>query len=136
MSRGCIGLLASLSVALGCGGQILGDDGGGSDATADAPAPPLVDASEPIDVKAPSCTPAIMGEAGTQTGCVVGTTTEWSCNGTAYFVNCECPAAVCQCFSHNDLTDASSGSQPTYDGCPSCASTWQDLAKLCGFPSN
>jgi hypothetical protein len=132
-------LVASVFVAA-CGGQILGSDGGtpgndgstnpppGSDAS--PPPPPTADATPPP----PLCTPMSgSGTVGSNGDCTVDEA--WSCGDVKYTVDCSCPAKQCTCSQYT--SNGGSGTMvPYYNGCPSCMYNGQQLAQLCGFPSN
>jgi hypothetical protein len=138
-------LLVSLFAAA-CGGQILGGDAGPSGGDGSTPGsdgsthpPPGVDASPPPPPSSdaappPLCSPMSGGGTTSTNGdCTVNES--WSCGATKYAVDCSCPAKQCTCSQYTS-NGGSGTTVPYYNGCPSCAYSGQQLAQLCGFPSN
>jgi len=142
MSRTSFGGLCALFALVGCGGQILGADGGTSNGDGstsptpttsskpDAGSPPVYDAGQPPA----QCTPMQGGGTTSANGdCTVNAA--WACGDTKYSVDCSCPAKQCTCSQYT--ANGGSGTMvPYYNGCPACTYSGQQLAQLCGFPAN
>jgi hypothetical protein len=135
-------LVASL-FTVACGGQILGGDAGTSGADggdASTHPPPGLDASPPpptadaMPPPPPLCSPMTGGGTTSTNGdCTVNES--WSCGAVQYQVDCSCPAKQCTC-SQTTSNGGSGTMVPYSNGCPSCVYSGQQLAQLCGFPSN
>jgi len=145
MSRVRTVLFFGSIVAVACGGQILGADGGISNPDGSTNPPPTTSTSTPDAAPPPppfdggqppppqQCTP-MAGGVGIDPngGCTV--TEDWSCGSTKYSVNCTCPTKQCTCSQYT--SNGGSGTViPYYNGCPSCTYSGAQLAQLCGFPS-
>ena len=144
MTRTRTVLFVAMSFAGACGGQILGADGGISNPDGSTNPPPTT-SSKPDAAPPPSfdggqpppptqCTPMTGGGTTSSNGdCTV--TEDWSCGATKYSVNCTCPTKQCTCSQYT--ANGGSGTMiPYYNGCPACSYSGQQLAQLCGFPSN
>ncbi|HSQ62377.1 MAG TPA: hypothetical protein VLM85_04160 [Polyangiaceae bacterium] len=130
-------------MAVACGGQILGADGGTSNGDGstnptptssskpDGSAPPVYDAGQPPPSQ---CTP-MSGSGSTSSNGDCSVTEDWSCGATKYSVTCTCPAKQCTC-SQYTANGGSGTTVPYYNGCGACGITGSQLAQYCGFPSN
>ncbi len=131
--------LVLLGIVLGfaaCGGKVEGDDSGtgpGSDAGTGLDAVAKKDAISTSDVgpPTPSCTPIqSQGAVGTNGECQISDL--WSCGDTKYSIQCNCPAATCDCTEQT----ANGGGGTTVSAvgvCPACSDS-ASLPALCGFP--
>ncbi len=129
MSRAGKLLFFGALIVLGCGGQVIGADGGtGGDSST---VPPTASSTVPPPAL---CSPMSGGGTTSSNGdCTVSE--KWTCGATSYAVDCSCPAKTCTC-SQFTANGGSGTTVPYYNGCPSCAYTGSQLAQLCGFPSN
>ncbi len=127
MSRGKL-LFFGSCIVIGCGGQVIGADGGptgGGDSS-----PPTASSTTPPPQM---CGPMSgSGSVSSNGDCTV--TEKWTCGATSYQVDCTCPQGTCDCSQFSGNTGG--GTQVAYGACPSCTQTGSQLAKLCGFPSN